>query len=609
MVESTFTVYDVRFEHYHPQHTLGVQDSRPRISWKFSGVSEDFQQAAYDIEVYEAPCTSKKILRSARVKSRESRLVPWPCEPLRSRQKVFVRVRAWGTEGSVSLWSEPASIEMGLLLQDDWRGKRIKASEERDSQVPQPEELFRKEFSTRPSITRARLYITAQGVYESEINGQRVGDHFLAPGWTVYDRRIQYQTYDVTRLLSSSGANCIGVRIAEGWFCGRLVPGGGRRNIWGTHPALMAQLEITYDDGTSEMIGTDESWWSTAGPTRLAEIYDGEKYDANFEVLDWSQPFRKPSFDHRWRIAAVMDPLPGTVELVSGWGEPVRRVATIKPIKTIITPSGKTVLDFGQNLVGYIRMKGVVGTKGDKLSLYHAEVLENGELARRPLRNCQALDEYTFRGSADGESWEPRFTFHGYRYCQVDGWPSDSPRLAASFEAVVCHTDMEPTAEFWSSNEMLNQLHSNTVWSMRGNFLSIPTDCPQRDERLGWSGDLALFVPTATKLYNCSGMLKNWLVDVTHDQEARGGVPALVTPNVYQTTPFWGEKWPCAIWHDVTVLAPWALYQEFGDSDLLARQYWSMTTWIERIPRDKARKKILWDPTLFQLGVCIPTPF
>ncbi|CAH0014509.1 unnamed protein product [Clonostachys rhizophaga] len=334
----------------------------------------------------------------------------------------------------------------------------------------------------------------------------------MAPGWTSYAGRIQYQTYDVLTLLKSGQDNCIGVRVAEGWFSGRLGFRGGHRDTWGSVNALLMQLELTFQDGAVKTVATDQSWMVTRGPIRLAEIYDGEKYDATLEVV-------------------TLSALPEATQLVASCSEPVRRTEVIRPKDRIVTPSGNIILDFGQNLVGYLRLKDICGPRGHKTTLRQAEVLENGELGTRPLRFCDALDQYTLKGSEDEqpEIYEPRFTIHGFRYAQIDGWVGDLDLATASnaIEAVVCHTDMRSIGGFSCSNRLLNQLYKNVVWGMKGNFLSVPTDCPQRDERLGWTGDLALFAPTALLIYDCTSMIRNWLVDVEFDQDVLGGVPPM----------------------------------------------------------------------------------
>lgn len=335
------------------------------------------------------------------------------------------------------------------------------------------------------------------------------------------------------------------------------------------------------------------------GPIRLAELYDGEKYDATYEISDWSLP--DASEDTNWKEALRLPPLQDKVTLTAGTGGPVRRLETLQPLQLILSPGGNTIIDFGQNLVGYVKLKGIRGPRGHVITIKHAEVLEHGELCTRPLRDCEAIDKYTLRGDEREESYEPRFTFHGFRYAQVDNWPGEFQ--SSSIEAVVCHTDMKSAGSFSCSDPLLNQLYSNVCWGMRGNFLSVPTDCPQRDERLGWSGDLALFAPTATLIYDCFGMLSNWLVDLEHDQYVLGGVPPMVSPNSTIADPVWLRKVPCAVWHDVTILAPWALYEETGDLAILARQYKSMTTWMDVLPRNKSGTTHLWDDSIFQLGV------
>ncbi|KAK4096664.1 glycoside hydrolase family 78 protein [Parathielavia hyrcaniae] len=607
------TVSDVQFEQYHEPNTFGVHETKPRLSWKLTNAPSGFRQHGYEVElsVQHTPAETTAV-STVKHTSALCTLVSWPFdEPLQSRQRVSVRVRVWDEQAKVTDWSEPARLEVGLLNRaTDWTAQLITApwAPSTSTSGPQPEQLFRKPFSvdSEASIDRARLYITAQGVYEAEINGGRIGDHFLAPGWTAYDGRLQYQTYDVTGALQSTGANCLGVRIAEGWFCGRIGFEGGHRNIWGPHPALMAQLEITYSDGSVQGVCTDASWSVTSGPIRLAEIYDGEKYDATLEVPSWScaagDNIAESAAGSRWEPALVLPPLPDAVQLTAGFGEPVRRVETLQPVEKMTTPLGKTIVDFGQNLVGYIRVKKIRGARHDKITLSHAEVLENGELGTRPLRICRATDEYTLKGTPEGESYEPRFTFHGFRYLQVDGWPGDLD-LLASVEAVVCHTDMKPAGDFACSEPLLNQLYQNVRWGMRGNFLSVPTDCPQRDERMGWTGDLALFAPTAVLIYDCFNMLRNWLIDVEHDQGVLGGVPPMVSPNATLPDPVWCRRLPCAIWHDVTILGPWALYEETGDVAILAQQHNSMLEWMRVLPRSKSGTLThLWDPAPFQLG-------
>lgn len=470
-------VTEVKFEQYHPENTLGVQESRPRLSWKISNAPSGFQQAGYEIELSDKRNGVWSPHSTVQCTSGDSTLVPWPFNPITSREEVSIRVRIWDEDRNASDWSLPSNLEVGLLDRSDWKCERITASWAGKTPDPEPEHFYLNHVHITGPVQRARLYVTAQGVYEAEINGRRVGDYFMAPGWTTYNYRLQYQTYDVTNLLRG-GANSLGIRVAEGWFCGRIGFEGGHRNIWGFQPALMAQLEITYTDGNFDMICTDGDWKVKPGPIRLAEIYDGEKYDARLEVTDPSS-FNPEEMTQNilWSSAILLPPLPDSIELTAGYGEPVRRIEVIKPVETILTPSGRTIIDFGQNLVGYLRLKNIKGPRDHKITLTHAEVLENGELGTRPLRICKATDEYILKGDESGESYEPRFTFHGFRYAEIQNWPGELD--LSSIEAVVCHTDMKPAGSFSCSDPLLNKLYENIVWGMRGNFLSVPTDCPQ----------------------------------------------------------------------------------------------------------------------------------
>ena len=606
---TSFGVQDLRFEHRSVDDALGIGESRPRISWRASGAPAGFFQKKYQLDFFsQAPTSSEIPSQTFEVDSKESILVPWPSkQPLRSREGMFARVRVWDDQvAEPSGWSELAYVEAGLLDRSDWTCQRISASWDQDISVPIPEGLYRKEFAAKSvgKITRARLYITAQGIYEAEINGKRVGDQFLAPGWSAYDERLHYQVYDVLEYLSPDKVeNCIGIRVGEGWFCGRIGFEGGGRNLWGDRTAVMAQLELAYEDGSIQVVNTDESWEVASGPTSLAEIYNGEKYDATMELSGWSiSRSGKETKSNVWTRVAVLPPLPAKPELLAMSGSPINRLLVLKPIDLITTPQGSKVLDFGQNLVGYTRMKKAKAQQGTTIRLLHAEVRDHGELGRRPLREADAIDEYTFKGLPEGESWEPRFTFHGFRYLQVEGLSSNAD-LLATFEAVVCWTEMEPAGDFSCSDKKLNKLHENVVWGMRGNFIGLPTDCPQRDERLGWTGDIALFAPTACFLYDCAGMLKTWLADLAVSQDYLGGTPPIVVPNVlrYIKSAF-PNVFPIAIWADVTILVPWAIYQSTGDVQILDLQYPSMVSWLKACPRDTRSGRRLYDTNFFQLG-------
>lgn len=570
-----------RYEHH--RQPIGIGERTPRLSWTVSTDIPAWLQRAYEIEIGDE--TGTVITATGGVESGESVLIPWPGAELRSRERRGVRVRVRGRDGSVSDWSPWSWAETGLLDAAQWRASAAAPPRDLLGAPDGPAVLLRRDFAVRGPVVGARLYVTARGLYEVEINGSAVGDDVLAPGWTSYGHRLRYRTHDVTDLLRD-GDNAIGATLADGWYRGRIGFGAGRTGVYGGRTALIAQLEITYTDGTTDVVVTDGGWRCARGPVTAASLYDGEKYDARLLPPGWSAP----GFDDRsWVPADALDHDPAV--LVAPTGPPVRRIETLRPVETLTGPAGETILDFGQNLSGRLRIR-VQGPAGHTVRLRHAEVLEDGALSLRPLRSAAALDEYTLRG--DGvEEWEPRFTIHGFRYAEVIDWPG---RLdTCGVEAVVCHTDMRRTGRFTCSDPLLTRLHENVVWSMRGNFVDIPTDCPQRDERLGWTGDIQVFAPTAAFLYDCAGTLSSWLSDLAAEQAAFGTVPYYV--------PWVGvlhrEPKPTAAWGDAAVIVPWVLYQRYGDLGVLRAQYRSMTAWVDQI--STLTRNNLWDEG-FQFG-------
>jgi alpha-L-rhamnosidase len=571
-----------RFEHH--REPVGIGERTPRLSWTTVTGLPDWLQRAYEIEL----CDADGVITYATgiVETGSSVLVPWPGVPLESRRRRGARVRVHGRDGSSSDWSPWAWVEAGLLEPGEWRAGAAAPPLELLGAPDGPAVHLRREFAVRASIARARLYVTAHGLYEVEINGSVVGDDVLAPGWTSYGHRLRYRTHDVTALLRE-GDNAIGATLADGWFRGRVGFEGGRTGVYGDRTALVAQLEVTYDDGTVLRVVTDERWRCARGAVMAASLYDGERFDARLTPEGWS----RPGFDDAgWAAADVVAFDPAL--LVAPAGAAVRRVETLGPVAVLTGPAGETILDFGQNISGRLRVR-VHGPAGHTVTLRHAEVLENGALALRPLRDAAARDAYTLRGAEGVEEWEPTFTVHGFRYAQVDDWPGDLG--PDSVRAVVCHTDMRRTGRFTCSDAELTRLHENAVWSMRGNFVDLPTDCPQRDERLGWTGDIQVFAPTASFLYDCAGPLTSWLADLAAEQEEYGTVPHYVpwVPLVFPVG-------PAAAWGDAAVIVPWTLYQRFGDLGLLAAQYPSMTAWVDQVA-GLAGQRHLWD-TGFQFG-------
>ncbi|MGM7774647.1 glycoside hydrolase family 78 protein [Arthrobacter sp. KNU-44] len=576
------TAHVVRLQTEHRTVALGIGEARPRLSWQTEAPA-GWEQRKYEIAVERAV----KARVTTEVVSPESVLVEWPFPALTSRERVEVRVRVWGKDDNPSLWSDSLTIEAGLLAAEDWMAVAITPNLEYDREVENPPALLRRSFTTEADIACARLYVTGQGVYEVEINGRRIGEEVLAPGWTSYDHRLLYSTFDVTDYVVD-GENAIGAWLADGWFRGRIGFQGGTRNTYGDRTSLLAQLEITYEDGRSEVITTDGEWRTSHSPITFASFYDGERYDARLEQDGWSQPCFD---DSSWSGVLAAKLAKSTLEAPAG--PPVRCTEELAPQRVWTSPSGKTLIDFGQNLVGRLRLS-VQGKPGDTVTIRHAEVLQDGELYTRPLRLAASTDEYTLADSAE-HNWEPRFAMHGFRYAEITG-AVDAVKLDALI-ARVHHTDMERTGWFECSDPLINRLHENVRWSMRGNFVSIPTDCPQRDERLGWTGDIQVFAPTASFLYDCSGMLAGWLKDVADEQLPDGTVPWYV-PWVQAGS--WDATIPGAVWGDVAVLTPWTLYERFGDKGVLSDQYASSKAWVD-LMAERAGETHLWDEG-FQLG-------
>ncbi len=561
-------VQPVTVEHH--REPFGIGEPTPRVSWKVDTEQPGWWQAAYEVEIepLSGTCWS-----SGRVASDESVLLPWQAPPLTSRERRAVRVRVWGVgDAEPSAWSADTVVEAGLLDSADWTADLVQPRLPEPGTDGEPAALLRREFRLQKPIARARLYATAQGIYQAEINGVPVGDQLLAPGWTSYSHRLRYQTYDVTSLVIE-GDNAVGVELADGWFRGYLGFA-GKRNVYGDRTGVLLQLEVEHPDGSRTTVVTDGSWRSTLGPVTRADIYQGETFDARRTLPGWSAPGFDGSDWAPVEIASL-----DTSTLVAPSGPPVRRTLTLSPQRVFSSPSGRTLVDFGQNLVGWLRVRLPDGPAGTEVRLRHAEVLEHGELGTRPLRKAAQSDAVILDGSGP-LTWEPRFTFHGFRYAEVSGWPGEL--TAADVDAVVIHTDFERTGTFSCSDPDVNRLHENVVWGMRGNFVDVPTDCPQRDERLGWTGDLAVFAPTASFLYDISGMLRSWLADLAADQRDSGGLVPNFVPNADIIPPevFFPPLQAEAGWGDAAILVPWTIYQRHGDLGVIVDQWDSMTTWL-----------------------------
>ena len=561
---------------YH-SNPLGIDVVQPRLSWKLFSSENKVMQVAYEIRVADSPAKLKSknlIWSTGKVNSSQSVNVVYGGTDLISMQRLYWQVRVWDNKNKATAWSEPASWEMGILDTDLWKASWITSDVDKNSKELRPSPYVRKEFSSEKKISSARVYVTALGLYELFLNGQKVSTDLFTPGWTSYKNRIQYQTYDVTSLLK--GKNTIGAILGDGWYRGNI--GWGGNNYFGKKQALLCQLQINYTDGTSETILSDDSWKVAAGPILFSDIYNGESYDAGKEMPGWA----KSGFDDsKWGKVSILDH--SKKMLIAPQGEVVKAIEEIKPIKILTTPKGETVFDMGQNMVGWVKLT-VNGKKGDQVTLKFAEVLDkDGNFYTDNLRKAKSTDVYILKGEGE-EVFEPHFTFHGFRFLKLEGLPA-APTLD-QVTGIVIHSDMTPTGSFACSDPMINQLQHNIQWGQKGNFLDIPTDCPQRDERLGWTGDAQVFSMTAAFNFDVAPFYTKWMRDVAADQLPDGLVPHVI-PDVLN-----GEGGSTA-WADVAVIVPWTTYLSYGDKRILEVQYPSMKGWVEYM-KSRAGDDNLW---------------
>lgn len=562
------------------KNPVGIDVLQPRFSWLIQTTARGFVQNAYQIQAAETLENLQKgknlLWDSGKIQSDQSHQVVYAGPALQSGQRIYWRVRIWDAKDDATAWSETAFWEMGLLKSADWQANWIETEPAVTSEKSMPCPVLRKEFAINGKVKSARVYVTAHGLYEMELNGQRVGNEVLTPGWTSYNKRLQYQTYDVTTQLKS-GQNAIGVTLGNGWYCG-FLGWQDKRDNYGKVPALLLQLNISYENGQTAVIVSDETWKAATGPILMSEIYHGETYDARLEMNGWSQPGFN---DQNWKSARVA--AHSKEILVAPLGVPIRKIQEIKPIKISTTPKGETVVDMGQNMVGWVRLK-VQGPAGHTLKFVHFEVLDKeGNVYTENLRAAKQMVSYTLKGGSV-EIYEPHFTFQGFRYLAVENFPGTP--APDNFTGIVVHSEITPAGTFECSNEMLNQLQHNIQWGQKGNFVDVPTDCPQRDERMGWTGDAQVFAPTACFNHDVAAFYTKWLRDLEADQFANGAVPHVI-PDVLQGA-------GSAAWADAGVVVPWTVYLYYGDKRVLETQYNSMKAWIGYM-QSQAGESYLWN--------------
>ena len=555
---------------------LGFYDPNPTFSWKLPVSECNKSQSAYQI----VAASSSDLLPdnadlwdSEKQNSEQSTWIMYEGKPLESRQKVYWQIKYWNQDGDPSKWSETNHFELGLLNNSDWKAQWIGLDTAKDSirgkgkvLIHKPQYL-RKRFELYDDVTSARLYITAKGLFDVSINGENVSDDAMSPGFTTYDKRIETLTYDVTNLLKS-GQNTLGVELASGWYSGRL--------LWGTtpwdntiSPKVLAQLELTMSDGSKEIIVSDASWKGTTnGPLQFAEIYDGEIYNANLEMPNWTT---NNFDDNNWTNVEVAA-LDANVKL-----EPKRHTAVKEKIELvpedITNINGTLVFDLKQNMVG-VPIVNVPMKKGDTLKIRFAEMLSpDGSFYTKNYRSAHSTDYYI--ASKDGViQYKPKFTFHGFRYVELSGFDTSNEPSIHWLKGLVLYSDFDDNGTFTSSHDKLNQLQSNIVWGLRGNFLDIPTDCPQRDERLGWTGDAQVFGPTSMFNADVYKFWASWLQSVREAQLEDGAIPWTVPDSR-------GNKIGSSGWGDVCTVIPWKIYMYTGDTRILEENFEMMQNWLK----------------------------
>jgi alpha-L-rhamnosidase len=581
--EATVTTVGLRTEY--KVNPLGLDVRKPRLSWQLRSDQRGVMQSAYHIRVArsesELRAGQNLVWDSGRVASDETTHRIYEGPPLESARRYYWQVRVWDGSGKPTSWSEPAYWEMGLLNPADWQASWIEPDLQEDVSKSQPAPMLRRTFNLSGVVQSARAYVTSHGLYEMHLNGRRVGDQVFTPGWTSLNKRLQYQTYDVTTLVQR-GENAVAVVLGDGWYRGN-IGFSGQRNVYGDRLALLAQIVVTYQDGRREIVGSDRNWKATTGPILMSEIYHGETYDARLEKTGWTTT----GYDDRnWSGVKVVNHRKDI--LIAPAGPPVRKIEELKPIKIIKTPSGETVADLGQNMVGWVRLK-VQGPAGATVTLRHAEVLDKqGNFYTENLRAAKQTVQYTLKGGGV-EIYEPHFTFQGFRYVAVAGYPGEV--TPDSLTGIVIHSDMTPTGELTTSHSLINQLQRNIVWGQKGNFLDVPTDCPQRDERLGWTGDAQVFARTAAFNMDVAGFFTKWLKDVSADQYENGSVPWVIPDVITRpNNPAAGS----AAWADAAVIIPWTVYLSYGDKRILEEQYASMAKWVAYVEQ-RAGDDYIWD--------------
>jgi alpha-L-rhamnosidase len=568
---------------------LGIDETRPRLSWIIESDRRGACQSARRVRV----ASSAQILAagggdlwdSGRIEDDRSAQIVYEGAPLTSRQACHWQVQIWDDRGKTVI-SEPAFWSMGLLEDKDWQAEWIAADPDylnRAEQAVKPTltmpgtpPWFRKVFAVKGTVRKAALYASARGLLEICINGRRVGEDIFVPEWTDYNKRIHYRTYDMTEMIGA-GRNVLGAILGDGWYSG-YVGWQETRGRYGLENSLLIQLEITMADGSRQIVRSDSSWTCAAGPILSSDFMMGEIYDARCELDGWDQPDYD---DQAW--SAVRAVAPPAVPLVAQRSEPVRIIETIKPVSVHESAPGRWIYDLGQNITGWVRLK-IRGPSGTRITLRHGERLNpDGSLYTENLRRAKAADVYILRGRGE-ELWQPRFTFHGFQYVELTGLDTRPPD--GTVTGCVVHSNLPPAGRFDCSHPLVNRLWLNALWSQKDNFLSVPTDCPQRDERLGWTGDAQVFSRTASYNMDVAAFFTKWMIDIEDAQTPEGVFPD-TAPRLREDTNFVGLDGlgGAAGWADAGIIIPWVLWRVYDDTRIIERHFGAMAAWLDYIQR------------------------
>lgn len=573
---------------------------KPRLSWVLNSNVRGQVQTAYEIMVASSPkllaAGKADLWNSNKVTSNATNQIEYAGKPLQSRTTCFWKVRSWDKNGQPGAWSSTAKWEMGLLSKTDWKaawiGNDLTALGRGKVYHLPPSPFFRKETVLKATIKKARLYVTSLGLYEFQINGKRIGKDFFTPGWTDYNKRVYYQTYDITSDLKE-GKNAVGAILSDGWYAGYLgyallVGNPVVRNFYGETPLLKAQIEVEYVNGKKEVIATDQSWQTNHGAIIEADILNGETYNANLEFDNWSKAGYE---DSKWKNSSIFPDKPE--RKIEGYpGNPVQVFQELKAKTVTQRPGGKYIFDLGQNFAGVVRLK-VKGNKGDTITIKYGEVLfPDGGLMTENLRKARATDTYILKGNSAGETWTPNFTYHGFQFVEVSGFRT-APKLDA-ITGIVLSSATPTVGSLETDNKITNQLYHNIVWTQRSNYFDVPTDCPQRDERLGWTGDAQTYVLSATFNNDISSFFNKWLVDLNDALRADDTYPLYApAPNVRSTDAY------SPGWSEAGIVCPYIIYRTYGDTKMIS-QFWPNMVAYLKFMEKKTNGKYVYEERSFE---------